>query len=82
MVEVWPPCQPYYEAFFALAGARTYGGGGMGGAFPHGLSYADVSAYARDHGYRPGPDLSRFLALIQALDQEYIAQWKRKAGSK
>ena len=80
MVTVWPPCQEYLDAFFALSAGRAFSGGMS--AFPLGLRYSDISAYAKDHGHRPGPGLVRFVALVRACDQEYIGWWNRKYGAK
>lgn len=70
--EVWSVCEPYWNAFWALSGSRPIVSTGMGATFGH-LTYVDKSAYAKDHGYADSEDeLDDFLAIIDAMDGEYI----------
>ncbi len=69
---LWPICAPYWRAFWELNGSRPIVSTGMGTALGH-LNYVDKAAYAKDHGLaETTDDLDDFLALVGAMDTEYV----------
>jgi hypothetical protein len=67
---VSPGAEPWWEAFWVLSGARQISVG-MGGVVEQPITYAELSAYARDHGWIERPFWPDFLATIQAMDRTY-----------
>lgn len=66
-----PGLHLYYDAFIDLSSCRHVG---MGvGPIPWG----DIYGYARVLGLDDEEEFSRFLALIRAMDAEYL-EWERK----
>ncbi len=71
-LDLWDICVPYWIAWHTLNGGRRYAVG-MGGAFPLGLEYGELSQYARDHGFLRDPDEYRhYLNLLRKLDETYL----------
>lgn len=70
--ELWPICEPIWEAFWTLAQSRPIVSMGMGATHGH-LTYESKSAYAKDHGFADSTDdLDDFLHAISAMDSEWL----------
>lgn len=65
--EIEPGLSTYWEAWQHLREDRSHGA--MGGC--SGIYYTAISRYAADHGIS-GDDLEVFLALVRAMDHEYL----------
>lgn len=76
--DLWPICEPYWRAFWALsAGRELVLGYGVGMQQP--LPYTEISQYARDHGIQPGEDeFTVFVGLIRVMDSTFRAEWQKK----
>ena len=67
---------PFAEAFFALSSARTYGA-----AAPNPISISEIWAYVSFQGIASQAERSKYLRLIQLLDQVYLTHWAEKNPS-
>lgn len=73
---------PYWNAWHVLNGGRRYAVG-MGGAFPLGLEYGELSAYARDHGFqRDRDEFAHFLSLLRTMDEAYLTHHAEQQKAK
>ena len=68
---VWAASTPFWNAFHVLSRSRPMYVG-MAGGFPGAISYTELSAYAKDHGYGHPDDLLEFVQIVGSLDTEYL----------
>ncbi len=67
---------PFADAFYALHAARTFGA-----AAPNPISLAEIWAYVSFQGIASPAERSKYLRLIQLLDQVYLGHWADKNPS-
>lgn len=75
---VWDHLLVYARAFDRLSAGRMWIAGGLGGATPVRVGYADLVAYARAHGFR-GARFREFARFIDAQDDTFIAYHAKQA---
>jgi hypothetical protein len=69
---LWTINIPYWNAFWQLNRSRPLVSSGVGITLGK-LPYVDKSLYAKDHDFADTPDdLDDFLALIDAMEGEYL----------
>lgn len=67
---------PFSDAFYQLNQARVYGH-----AAPNPIAVSEIAAYCSMQGIASQGERSKYLRLIQLLDQVYLTHWAEKNPS-
>jgi hypothetical protein len=73
--ELLPGLQMYYDAFIALTSCRSLGYGVMGG-----IPWTAINDYAERYEIH-GAQFDRLVFYVQALDNHYLNEVRKKAPS-
>lgn len=77
LIEIWPICKPYFEAWVQLEKSRNWAVG-MSAVIPLGLQYSEVVAYAKENGFGDPDELQLFVEMVYVLDSAYLKHAREK----
>lgn len=77
LVELWPVCKPYFDAWVQLEKSRQYAIGASA-AIPLGLQYSEVVSFAKMNDFDGEEEFSLFVEMVYILDGAYLKHQREK----